>query len=92
MKVHRPYSIIGGTFGSLFLALLTGCMHSPDFNILGSYFPSWIFCIAAGIAAAALVRWLAVRLHFEHQLRPLALIYCCLAGFFACSLWLLFFD
>jgi uncharacterized membrane protein YeaQ/YmgE (transglycosylase-associated protein family) len=74
------------------LVVATGCMRSPDFNILGSYFPAWIFCIVAGIIAAALARLVFRRFNFEHQLRPLALIYSCLACFFACTLWLLFFN
>ena len=76
----------------MLLLLTNGCSHSPDFNILGSYFPAWIFCIVIGIALAALIGLLVRRFHFEHQLRPLALIYSCLACFFACTLWLLFFN
>ncbi len=72
-------------------ALLTGCTRSPSFNILGSIFPAWIFCILLGILCAAALRVVFVRTRFEHQLAPLILIYPSLAAFFAFTLWLLFF-
>jgi hypothetical protein len=46
---------------SRFLIALTGfvlcsCDGSPSRNILGSYFPSWMVCALAGIAAAVIAR------------------------------------
>ncbi len=73
------------------LAVLTGCEHSPSFSILGSYFPSWIICIAAGILLTVGVRLLFRRFDIERELGPLPLIYSCAACFFACTIWLLFF-
>ena len=73
------------------MALLTGCTRSPSFNILGSIFPAWIFCILLGILLAAALRVVFVRTKFERQLAPLILIYPSLAAFFAFTLWLLFF-
>ena len=37
-------------------ALVTGCDGAPSRNILGSYFPSWMVCALAGIAAALVAR------------------------------------
>lgn len=85
---HRRFASVA----SLLLILLSGCTRSPDFNILGSYFPSWIFCVTGGIVLSAMIRLLLLRLSIEHQFRPLALVYPCLACFFACSFWLLFFN
>ena len=48
--------------------------------------------MTGGIIVSALSRLLLLRLHIEHQLRPLALVYTCLALFFACTFWLLFFN
>ncbi len=28
---------------------VTGCSRSPSVNVLGAYFPDWLFCIAAGV-------------------------------------------
>ncbi len=99
MKVARTSQIrrltrtmIHPLAASFLLTMLAGCSRSPDFNILGSYFPSWIFCVTGGIIVSALSRLLLLRLHIEHQLRPLALVYTCLALLFACTFWLLFFN
>jgi hypothetical protein len=89
LQMRRP---AGAGLASLLTATLCGCSRSPDFNILGSYFPSWIFCVTGGIILSALSRLLLLRLRIEHQLRPLALVYTCLALFFACTFWLLFFN
>jgi hypothetical protein len=35
---------------------LSSCDGSPSRNILGSYFPSWMVCALAGIAAAVIGR------------------------------------
>src|SRR5215471_3876209 len=69
----------------------TGCSQSPFFNILGSFFPSWVLCGFVGILLAVGVRMLFVRANFERELSPLMLIYPCLAAFFTFSIWLLFF-
>ena len=36
--------------------VLSSCDGAPSRNILGSYFPSWMICALAGIAAAAIGR------------------------------------
>src|SRR5215472_17113071 len=71
--------------------LATGCSRAPFFNILGSFFPSWILCGFVGILLAVGVRILFVRVNFERELSPLILIYPCLAAFSTFSIWLLFF-
>lgn len=38
------------------LCLLAGCSAAPSRNILGSYFPSWMICALAGIAAGFVAR------------------------------------
>jgi YtcA family len=50
-----------GGMRSRFLLALTGfvlssCDGAPSRNILGSYFPSWMVCALAGIAAAVIGR------------------------------------
>ncbi len=66
--------------------------HDPSFDLLGSYFPSWMLCIGGGVAAAVVVRLLLRRWDVEYHLVPLVLIYPCLAAFFCFSLWLMFFS
>jgi YtcA family len=81
-------------YGMTLFALLplSGCSHSPDFNILGSYFPAWLLCIAAGIVLASLAYWGLQRLHLEGRVQPSIVVYPCMAAFFAFTLWLVLFS
>jgi hypothetical protein len=74
------------------LLLIAGCSRAPTFNILGSFFPSWILCGVIGILLAVIVRLFFVRIKLEEQLTPLIVVYPCLAAFFTFTLWLLFFS
>ena len=77
-------------FGAVSMMLLTGgCSEAPAFDVMGSLFPAWIFCIAIGILLAAFTRWLLGR----RQVRLLfpVIAYPCLAAVFTFSIWLIFF-
>jgi hypothetical protein len=78
------------SFGSTLL--IAGCSRAPSFNLLGSFFPAWILCGVIGILLAVAVRLFFVRIELEQQLKPLILVYPCLAAFFTFTLWLLFFS
>ncbi len=82
------------TIGASFIAMLwtAGCSRAPSFNILGSFFPSWILCGIIGILLTVAMRWFLVRVKFEQKLSPLILVYPCLSAFFTFTLWLLFFS
>ena len=43
--------------------LLASCSRAPSFDILGSFFPAWIVCLAASILLTFLARWVLLRLH-----------------------------
>jgi hypothetical protein len=78
---------------ALFVVLsLAGCSHAPTFNILGSFFPSWLICLIAGICLAALVNWLLTRYKLEKLIAWPVFLYPCLAAFFSFLLWLVFFS
>ena len=66
--------------------------HDPSFDLLGSYFPSWMACMAAGIVAAVIVRFVLRRLNREHELAPEVLIYPSMAAFVCFTLWLIVFG
>jgi hypothetical protein len=85
-----PIAAIAAWTASVLLP--TGCSRAPSFNILGSFFPSWILCGVIGILLAVAVRVVFVRLNFERELSPLIVIYPCLAALFTFSIWLLFFS
>jgi hypothetical protein len=71
---------------------LTGCGRSPTFNILGSFFPSWLLCLVAGILLAAIANRIFARFALDKELLWPVVVYPCLALFFACSLWLILFS
>jgi type III secretory pathway component EscU len=74
------------------LTALSGCRTTPLFNVMGSFFPAWMVCLAAGILLTLLARWFFQRFKFERELRPLVVIYPALVAFFTCVLWLLMFS
>jgi hypothetical protein len=76
---------------ALLLASLTagGCGRAPSFDIVGSFFPAWLVCLAAAILLTVLARWLLLRLRFAIAF-PI-LVYPGLTAFFTFALWLIFF-
>ncbi len=77
---------------SAVVLLIAGCSRAPTFNILGSFFPSWILCGIIGIVLTAIARLFFVRIKLEPHLSPLILVYPCLALFFTFTVWLIFFS
>ena len=71
---------------------LCGCVRAPAFNILGSYFPAWMFCALLGIVFAVLLRLVIIRFKLEDYARPLVVTYPCAAALFTFSMWLTFFS
>jgi YtcA family len=69
--------------------VLTSCERAPSFEILGSFFPAWIACMAAGLLLTAAARWLLLRLHIVIAL-PI-LTYPSLTALLTFALWLAFF-
>ncbi|MGC2399951.1 MAG: YtcA family lipoprotein [Acidobacteriaceae bacterium] len=83
--------LAGASLASTMLA--AGCSRAPTFNILGSFFPSWILCGVLGIVLASLTRLIFLRIKLEdHLLWPLVVVYPCLTLFFTFTIWLLFFS
>ena len=70
--------------------LLSSCSRAPSFDILGSYFPAWLICLAMGIVLTLIVRWLLLRLQIEFVL-PIV-VYPTLTALFAFGIWLVFYG
>jgi YtcA family len=87
-----PSRELAKVFSSAAMLLIAGCSRAPSFNLLGSFFPAWILCGVIGILLAVALRLFFVRIQLEQQLKPLILVYPCLAAFFTFTLWLLFFS
>ena len=74
------------------LPALSGCRRSPTFSIVGSFFPAWLVCMFAGIILAAIVNRILVRFQLDREIAWGIVVYPCMALFFACALWLVFFS
>jgi YtcA family len=77
---------------SLFVLATTGCSGFPVFNILGSYFPSWLVCLGISIGLTFLAHMFVTTKKLADQLWPLPIIYSALLCLFSCTLWLIFFE
>jgi hypothetical protein len=73
----------------LALGALAGCGRAPAFDILGSFFPAWLVCLALALLLTVGARWLLLRLHIAIALPVLT--YPCLTTLFTFALWLAFF-
>ena len=70
--------------------LLSGCDHSPSIDILGSFFPAWMLCLAAAIPLTFGARAVLLRFRLENEVGPLALFYPLSVVLFTSILWLIF--
>ena len=70
--------------------VLTGCGRAPSFDILGSFFPAWLACLALSLLLTVIARWLLLRLQIVLAL-PI-LTYPSLTALFTFALWLIFFQ
>jgi len=62
------------------------------FNILGSFFPSWLICLFAGILLAAVAYRFFARFALDKEILWPVVVYPCLAILFACLFWLILFS
>ena len=69
--------------------LCTSCRRAPSFDILGSFFPAWLICLASGLLLTFGARWLLLRVRVVLSV-PL-LTYPSLTALFTLGLWLTFF-
>ena len=69
--------------------LVAGCARAPSFDVLGSFFPAWLVCLAVSILLTVVFRWLFLRLGLT--LAPPILIYPSLTALLTFALWLIFF-
>jgi len=82
-KGYRRISVWALLLAAFFL---TGCGRAPSFDVLGSFFPAWLVCLALGIVLAAVARWFLLRLHIMIALPVIT--YPSLAALFSFALWL----
>jgi len=77
----------------LLLAIaLAGCRRAPTFNILGSFFPSWLICLFTGIILAVVANRILARFALDKEILWPVVVYPCLTLLSACVLWLVLFS
>ena len=95
-SLKRSSRIKGLSIGfvtSVTVLATSGCSGLPPiFNVLGSYFPSWLVCLAVSIGLTFLVHVFVTTRKFADELWPLSIVYSALLCFFSCTLWLVFFE
>ncbi len=69
---------------------LTAC--DPMLSIQGSFWPAWIICILAGLAASMVLMWQLVRYKLAPHLGPPLLIAPSLWALCTFAIWLLFYS
>lgn len=90
-RMQRPQPWL--TLPAILLATaMAGCGRAPTFNILGSFFPSWLICLVAGVILAAIANRIFIRLALDKEILWPVVVYPCLALLFACALWLILFS
>jgi hypothetical protein len=73
----------------LAVMLCTSCSRAPSFEILGSFFPAWLVCLALGLVLTAAGHWIVSRVHVVLAI-PI-LTYPSLTALFTFALWVSFF-
>ncbi len=75
--------------GALIALCLGGCSAAPSQSILGSFFPTWIFCALLGLVAAVIARRVLVWAGIADSVPAPLLIYLALSIAFAFLFWLI---
>ena len=70
-------------------AICTGCSRAPSFDILGSFFPAWLVCLASALLLTLAAHWLLLRVRVALALPVLT--YPSLTALFTFAVWLGFF-
>jgi hypothetical protein len=71
---------------------LGGCSTSPAQNLLGSFFPAWMLCMAAGVGSTVILRQVLSALGINQYLIAPPLTYLCLVVASTLLVWLLWFG
>jgi hypothetical protein len=78
-------------FATAICLLCTGCGRAPSVDIIGSFFPVWMVCLAIAVVFTFILRIVLLRYQFEPAIEPVALFYPSVVILVSCLLWLIFF-
>jgi len=77
---------------TLSLVFAAGCGRAPSIDVIGSFFPVWMLCVAIAVVLTFGVRYLLLRYKLETEVGPLAIFYPSAVILFTSLLWLIFFS
>lgn len=63
--------------------------RAPSFDVLGSFFPAWLACLALAVVLTFAARWLLLRMHVTPAMPVVA--YPGLTALLTFALWLTLF-
>jgi YtcA family len=89
-KGGGPQRAIGMAAIAAFLE--SGCADAPSINVVGAYFPDWLFCIVAGVVLTVVTYLILKRLQADLVLGPPAVVYPTLVTFLSLAVWLMLFQ
>jgi hypothetical protein len=89
---RQPNRMFTGALLMIAAISLAGCERAPSIDVLGSFFPAWLLCLALAIVLTTGTHFLLSKLELKEALSPPTLMYPCLAALFTFGLWLLFFH
>jgi len=84
-KLGKPWLLCFAMIGC------SGCSRAPSIEVIGSFFPAWMFCIIVALIITGLIRLELVRRGLENKLGPLIVLYPSMAVAITCLLWLILF-
>ncbi len=70
----------------------SSCSRAPSVEVIGSFFPAWLFFIIAGLIITGFIRVVLAQRELEQKLGPLVILYPSMAVGISCLLWLLVFS
>jgi hypothetical protein len=88
---QRPVAVVARAASMTALIFLTGCRADPTINLVGSFFPAWMLCVAFGVIGVLVSRRVFVRMQIEPHLGPVPVVYFCLWVLLTLGSWLLIF-
>jgi hypothetical protein len=68
-----------------------GCSRAPSVDVIGSFFPVWMVCLAIAVILTFGVRSLLLHYKIEQEVGPLALFYPSAVILLTSLLWLIFY-
>jgi len=70
----------------------SSCSRVPSVEVIGSFFPAWMFCIITALIITGLIRVVLAQRGLEQKLGLLVILYPSMAVAISCLLWLIVFS